>query len=45
MGKRTLTWVQAKQILVRLKTTRTSRIVELRPTPARMERITAGECP
>lgn len=36
-GKRTLHWVQADQILVRIKNTRTGKIVEIRPTPALMD--------
>ena len=31
MGKRTLHWVQADQILVRVKNTRTGKIVDVRP--------------
>ncbi len=34
MGKRTLTWVQADQIVVRIRNTRTGETAELRPTPA-----------
>jgi formylmethanofuran dehydrogenase subunit E len=41
MGKRTLTWVQADQILVRVKNTRTGKTVELRPKPALMDRLAA----
>jgi formylmethanofuran dehydrogenase subunit E len=37
MGKRTLQWVQAEQIVVRIKNTRTGKTVDLRPTPALME--------
>ena len=41
MGKRTLHWVEADQILVRVKNTRTGRTAELRPTPALMELLAA----
>ena len=41
MGKRTLTWVQADQILVRVKNTQTGRIVDVRPTPALMDLLAA----
>ena len=41
LGKRTLQWVQADQILVRVKNTRTGRIVDVRPTPALMELLAA----
>ena len=41
LGKRTLQWVQADQILVRVKSTRTGRIVDVRPTPALMELLAA----
>jgi formylmethanofuran dehydrogenase subunit E len=41
MGKRSLQWVQADQILVRVKNTRTGRIVDVRPTPALMELLAA----
>jgi formylmethanofuran dehydrogenase subunit E len=41
MGKRSLHWAQAEQILVRVKNTRTGRIVDVRPTPALMELLTA----
>jgi formylmethanofuran dehydrogenase subunit E len=34
LGKRTLHWVQADRIAVRVKNTRTGKTVELRPTPA-----------
>ncbi len=34
MGKRTLTWVQADQIAVRMKNTKTGKTVTLRPTAA-----------
>lgn len=37
MGKRTLTWVQAKRIVVRIRNTQTGKAVELHPTPALME--------
>ena len=36
MGKRTINWVQADQIVVRLKNTRTGKAAELRPTPELM---------
>jgi formylmethanofuran dehydrogenase subunit E len=39
LGKRTLTWVQADQIAVRIRNTRTGKAVELRPTPALMEQL------
>ena len=35
-GKRTLNWVQADKLVVRVKNTQTSKMVELRPTPALM---------
>jgi formylmethanofuran dehydrogenase subunit E len=41
MGKRTLHWVHADQILVRVKNTRSGRTAELRPTPALMELLAA----
>ncbi len=41
MGKRSLHWVQADQILVRVKNTRTGRIVDVRPTPALMDLLAA----
>jgi len=34
LGKRTLQWVQADRIVVRMKNTRTGRAAEVRPTPA-----------
>jgi formylmethanofuran dehydrogenase subunit E len=34
MGKKTLTWVQGEQIVVRVTNTRTGKTVELRPAPA-----------
>jgi formylmethanofuran dehydrogenase subunit E len=37
MGKRTLNWVQAERIVVRVKNVRTGKTAELRPTPALME--------
>jgi len=37
LGKRTLTWTQADQIVVRIRNTRTGETAELRPTPALME--------
>lgn len=37
MGKRTLNWVQADRIVVRIKNTRTGKTAELRPTPALMQ--------
>lgn len=37
MGKRTLTLVQAEQIVVRVRNTRTGKTAELRPTPALLE--------
>ena len=33
LGKRTINWVQADQIVVRVKNTRTGKAAELRPTP------------
>jgi hypothetical protein len=36
MGKRTLNWVQAEQIVVRVRNTRTGKTAELRRTPALM---------
>ena len=36
-GKRTLNWVQADQIAVRIRNTRTGEAAEIRPTPALME--------
>ncbi len=41
MGKRSLAWVQADQILVRVKNTQTGKTAELRPTPALMELLAA----
>ena len=41
MGKRTLTWVQADQILVRVKNTQTGKTVDVRPTPALMDLLAA----
>jgi formylmethanofuran dehydrogenase subunit E len=41
MGKRSLQWVQADQILVRVKNTRTGRIVDVRPTSALMDLLAA----
>jgi formylmethanofuran dehydrogenase subunit E len=41
MGKRTLAWVQADKILVRVKNTRTGKTAELRPTPTLMELLAA----
>ena len=41
MGKRSLQWVQADRILVRVKNTRTGRVVDVRPTPALMELLAA----
>jgi formylmethanofuran dehydrogenase subunit E len=41
MGKRTLTWVQADHILVRVKNTQTGKAAELRPQPALMELLAA----
>ena len=41
MGKRSLQWVQADQILVRVKNTRTGKTAELRPTPALMDLLAA----
>jgi formylmethanofuran dehydrogenase subunit E len=40
-GKRTLHWVEADQIMVRVKNTRTGRTVELRPTSKLMDILTA----
>ena len=37
LGKRNLTWIQADQIALRIKNTRTGKAVELRPTPALVE--------
>jgi len=41
MGKRTLNWVQAERIVVRVKNTRTGKTAELCPTPALMELLGA----
>lgn len=41
LGKRTLTWVQADQIAVRVRNTRTGETAELRPTPVLMELLGA----
>ena len=41
MGKRSLHWVQAEQVLVRVKNTRTGRIVDVRPTPGLMDLLAA----
>ncbi len=45
MGKRTLNWVQAERIVVRVKNTRTDKTAELRPTPALMEMLGAFKSP
>jgi len=37
MGKRTLQWVEAGRLVVRIKNSRTGRTAELRPTPALVE--------
>ncbi len=37
MGKRSLEWVQADQITVRVKNTRTGKVAVLRPTPKLIE--------
>ena len=37
MGKRSLNWVQADRIMVRVKNTRTGKTAELRPAPALMQ--------
>jgi len=37
MGKKTLNWVQAAQIVVRVKNTRTGKAAEVRPTPGLMD--------
>jgi formylmethanofuran dehydrogenase subunit E len=41
MGKRSLHWVQAEQVLVRVKNTRTSKIVDVCPTPVLMDLLAA----
>jgi formylmethanofuran dehydrogenase subunit E len=41
MGKRSLHWVQADQVLVRVKNIRTGRIVDVRPTPALLDLLGA----
>ncbi len=41
MGKRTLHWVEADRIVVRVENTRTGRTVELRPTSKLMDILTA----
>jgi formylmethanofuran dehydrogenase subunit E len=41
LGKRTLQWVQADQIAVRIKNTRTGKTAELRPTPALLSLLTS----
>ena len=41
LGKRSLQWVQADQVLMRVKNTRTGRMVDVRPTPALMELLAA----
>lgn len=41
LGKRTLHWVQAERIVVRVKNTRTGRAAELRPAPALLEHLAA----
>jgi formylmethanofuran dehydrogenase subunit E len=41
LGKRTLHWVQAERIVVRVRNTRTSKTAELRPAPALLELLVA----
>lgn len=41
MGKRTLNWVQADGILVRIKNTRTGKVAVVRPTPALVDLLGA----
>ena len=44
-GKRTLAWVQADQLLVRCKNSRTGATAEIRPTPALMELLGSFKSP
>jgi len=41
LGKRTLQWVQADRIMVRVKNTRTGKTAEIRPTRALMDSLAA----
>jgi hypothetical protein len=45
LGKRTLTWVPAGQIAVRVRNTHTGAAVELRPTPMLMELLASFKSP
>jgi formylmethanofuran dehydrogenase subunit E len=45
LGKRTLTWVPAGQIAVRVRNTRTGAAVALRPTPMLMELLASFKSP
>lgn len=45
MGKRTLNWVQADKIVVRVKNTRTGKTAEVRPTSGLMELLGAFKSP
>jgi len=41
LGKRNLKWKKAEKIVVRLKNTRSGKVVEVRPTPALMKLVTS----
>jgi formylmethanofuran dehydrogenase subunit E len=43
LGKRNLTWVEADEIVVRVRNTKTGRTVEVRPTPALMKLLASLE--
>lgn len=45
LGKRNLTWIQADQIVLRIKNTRTGKAVELRPTPVILELLSPHKAP
>jgi len=45
LGKRTLDWVQADRIVVRVRNTRTGKTAELRPTPALVDLLASLSAP
>jgi len=45
LGKRTLHWVQAERIVVRVKNTRTGKAAELRPTPVLLDLLASASTP
>jgi formylmethanofuran dehydrogenase subunit E len=45
LGKRTLQWVQAERIVVRVRNTRTGKTAELRPTPALVDLLASVGTP